>query len=335
MKLFVLKLISLLVMLAGIVGLGHRLGYMPSAQEDQTPGAACCATIKAALPDIHGINLLTWSAYGGAILLGFYGFIPRIPSRGKSIVFPGQYGPISIALKPVENSLHRVLRRMPEIAKFQAKVAPAENGKKVRIDAAVVLQTQPAARARKTVELVHEYIAQTAARMLGLEDISTITLKVEHINVDAKRASKMLHDEIIERVAQAEEEEELHAMAQQAVPMAAAVPVAAGVAAAASVSEAVREEENGPGCAGAAAEEIARTALASPAAEEAAWNLAEDSEAETLAPESLPEALPEAEPLEEVGLQDTPEGLLPPLADETGPEETPEEKKTDDPWSLR
>lgn len=329
MKLFVLKLISLLVMLAGIIGLGHRLGYMPPMQADQAQGAACCASIKAALPDIHGINLLTWSMYGGAILLGFYGFIPRIPSRGKSIVFPGQYGPISIALKPVENSLHRVLCRMPEIAKFQAKVAPVENGKKVRIDATVVLQTQPAARARKTVELVHEYIAQTAARMLGLEDISTITLKVEHINVDAKRASKVLHDEITERAAQAEEEEELHAMAQRAIP------VAGAVAGAAVVSEAVREEESGPGYAHAVTEETVESAVLSPAAEEPAWNLKEDTEEETLAPESLPEALPEAEPLEEAGQQETPEGLLPPLAPEAGPEETPEEKKTDDPWSLR
>ena len=189
MKLFVLKSISFLIMLAGIIGLAHRLGYLAQAEGGQLQGRACYASLKEALPDIKGINLLTWSVYGTAVLLGFYGFIPRFPSRGKSIVFPGQHGPISIALKPIENTLHRVLCRMPEVAKFQSKVRPADNGNRVRIDATVVLQAQPAERARKTVELIHEYIAQTASRMLGLEDISTITLNVEHIKVDAKKAS--------------------------------------------------------------------------------------------------------------------------------------------------
>lgn len=339
MKLFVLKSISFLVMLAGIIGLAHRLGYMAPAEGGQLQGRACYASMKEALPDIKGVNLLTWSVYGTAVLLGLYGFIPRFPSRGKSIVFPGQHGPISIALKPIENTLHRVLRRMPEVAKFQSKVRPADNGNRVRIDATVVLQAQPAERARKTVELIHEYIAQTASRMLGLEDISTITLNVEHIKVDAKKASKMLHEEVLERERVAVEGPHVADPELQGAEEEEESPENAHEESHAFIDADTADDLQRPEV---FVEPVTESATEEPVAEpveEPAWAFAGEPETQSIAPESLPEALPEAlpmaEPMEDPIPTEDAEKPLPPLSFDDEPEAGTEPKKADDPWSLR
>lgn len=300
MKLFVLKLLSLFVMLAGIAGLAHHFAGCETTCPVAAAGVTMAAqyqALKASLPEIAGLNLLVWAIYLAAILLGLYGFLPRFGGGGKKIVFAGEYGAITIALKPVEASLHRVLRRMPEIAKFTARVRPAEQGKKVRIDATVTLHAQPAARARKTVALVHQYIAETAMRMLALEDLSTITLKVNDIQVDAKRSSQLLHEELLNREIEEKQQAEMAAVVAATTPVSAPVTDLPAVEAPLPyVAAPVTAPEPAPISTAFVPEE--ETAI--PEVEPIILSAADDDDAETLPPLSdLPAVEEEKKPNEE------------------------------------
>lgn len=211
MKLFILKLLSLLVFIVGLVSLLVALG-LPEAKAylDQVP--ALVADLQSKLPpqlkflkEVLTMQGLWFTGSIAAIVFGIYGFAPRSAKwrKPKKITYEGPHGEVQIQLDTVEQSLNHVLARMPEIKRINVKVEPQDGGRRALIRAEVVLLQRPGQNARALASLVTDYIAETASKLLGLEDLATIELKVTGIVVNSKKSSKAIRKESLSHSANA------------------------------------------------------------------------------------------------------------------------------------
>ncbi len=199
MKLFALKLVALLFFLAVLAHTFLEMGcpVVGGWAEQIEPHLNA---FRESTPIVFGEQyLFDLIVIGALLLVSLYAFLPRLPGGGKTINYKGEHGPVTIHLKPLQVTLKKVLRKMPEIAKVKPVVRADKAKEKVSIDVVVVLQAQPKERARKTVDVVHEYVYQTAAKMLGLEDITSISLEVDDIRVDAAKTRDALHQDVLDR----------------------------------------------------------------------------------------------------------------------------------------
>lgn len=203
MKLFILKLLSLIVFVVGVVSLLVALG-LPEVKGylDQAP--AFIADLQSKLPEelsflreVLTVQGLWFTGSIVAIVFGIYGFAPRSTKwrKPKKISYTGPHGEVQIQLDTVEHSLNQVLARMPEVKRINVKVEPHDGGRRALIRAEVVLLQRPGQNARALASLVTDYIAETASKLLGLEDLATIELKVIGIVVNSKKSSKAIRKE--------------------------------------------------------------------------------------------------------------------------------------------
>lgn len=204
MKLFILKLLSLLVFCLGLVSLGIAMGLPEIQSYLIEPALEFLASSQDKLPPaldfLKGALTPQGLWFTGsviAIVLGIYGFFPRMAKyrKPKKIAYEGPHGEVQIQLESVENSLNQVLARMPEIKKINVRVDPQENGRKALIRADVVLYQQPGQNARAVASLVSDYIAETATKLLGLEELANIDLNVTGIVVNTRKSSKAIRKE--------------------------------------------------------------------------------------------------------------------------------------------
>ena len=203
MKLFILKLLSLLVFCLGIISLLVALGLPEvKAYLEQVP--ALIANLQSKLPpeldflkEVLTVQGLWFTGSIVAIVFGIYGFAPRSTKlrKPKKISYTGPHGEVQIQLDTVEQSLNHVLMRMPEIKRINVKVDPQDGGRRALIRAEVVLYQRPGQNARALASLVTDYIAETASKLLGIEDLATIELKVTGIVVNSKKSSKAIRKE--------------------------------------------------------------------------------------------------------------------------------------------
>ena len=212
MKLFILKLLSLLVFCLGLVSLGIALGLPEVQSYLLDPALGMLASAQDKLPPALDFlkDALTPRAlwFGGsivAVVFGIYGFLPRRAKyrKNKKIIYEGPHGEVQIQLNSVEQSLNQVLARMPEIKKINVRVDPQDNGRKAFIRADVVLHQQPGQNARAIASLVSDYIAETATKLLGLEEVATIDLNVTGIIVNSRKSSKAIRKESLSHSANA------------------------------------------------------------------------------------------------------------------------------------
>jgi hypothetical protein len=211
MKIFILKLLSLLVLLLGLVSLGIALGVPEvKAYLDQVPGLL--VELQGKLPPqvefLKGALTVQALWFGGsvaAIVLGIYGFFPQFAKyrRKKKIAYEGPHGEVQIQLDSVEQSLNHVLARMPEIKRINLRVDPLDGGRRALIRADVVLNQQPGQNARAIAALVSDYIAETSTKLLGLEELAKIDLNVVGINVNTRKSSKAIRKESLSHSANA------------------------------------------------------------------------------------------------------------------------------------
>lgn len=214
MKLFILKLLSLLVLFVGLVSLAFALGLpdMPEVKPylDQIP--ALLADLQSKLPkeleflkEVLTAQGLWFTGSIMAIVFGIYGFAPRSTKwrKPKKISYTGPHGEVQIQLDTVEHSLNQVLARMPEIKRINVRVDPQDGGRRALIRAEVVLLQRPGQNARALASLVTDYIAETASKLLGLEELATIELKVTGIVVNSKKSSKAIRKESLSHSANA------------------------------------------------------------------------------------------------------------------------------------
>ncbi len=211
MKIFILKLLSLLVLILGLVSLGIALG-VPEVQTYLSQVPDLLADLQTKLPEqlafLSGALTVQGLWFGGsvvAIVLGAYGFWPKGKKfrRRKKISYEGPHGEVQIQLDTVEQSLNHVLARMPEIKKIDLRVDPQAGGRKALIRADVVIYQQPGQSARSIAALVSDYIAETATKLLGLEELATIELNVTGICVNTRKSSKAIRKESLSHSANA------------------------------------------------------------------------------------------------------------------------------------
>lgn len=131
---------------------------------------------------------------GSGILLagcGVLALVPRFKGRRgqRNVSFNAAHGNVVIQLESVEAALTKVLGKMPEVRKVVAVVLPADSPGKVHIAADVVLVKDEASSARRLAERVSETIRQTAANMLGDDEIAKVDLNVVNVIVDTKKTS--------------------------------------------------------------------------------------------------------------------------------------------------
>ena len=203
MKLFILKLLSLVVLCIGLISGAYAIGltvvtdYLAQLPEQ-------LGTLKGQLPDqwkmlggLLELKILWLIGSVAAIVFGIYGLIPRFSKwrKPKKIAYEGPHGQVQIELDTVESSLNNVLSRMPEVKKIDVVVEPRDGGRSALIRANAVLQHQPGQNARAIAGLVSDYIAETATKMLGLEELATIELNIKGINVNSRKSSKQIRKE--------------------------------------------------------------------------------------------------------------------------------------------
>lgn len=212
MKLFILKLLSLVVFILGIISLLVALG-LPEVKTYLAQLPALIAQLQSKLPpqldfmkEVLTVQGLWFTGSIVAIVFGIYGFAPRSAKmrKPKKITYTGPHGEVQIQLDTVEQSLNHVLVRMPEIKRINVKVDPQDGGRRALIRAEVVLYQRPGQNARALASLVTDYIAETASKLLGIEDLATIELKVTGIVVNSKKSSKAIRKESLSHTAPVE-----------------------------------------------------------------------------------------------------------------------------------
>jgi len=215
MKLFILKLLSLVVAVVGCVSLIFALGLadIPEVKPylDQIP--VILSDLQSKLPqelaflkDVLTVQGLWFTGSIVALVFGIYGFSPKSRKwrKPKKISYTGPHGEVQIQLDTVEQSLNHVLARMPEVKRINVKVDPQDGGRRALIRAEVVLLQRPGQNARALASLVTDYIAETASKHLGIEDLATIELKVTGIVVNTKKSSQAIRKESLSHSAPVE-----------------------------------------------------------------------------------------------------------------------------------
>jgi len=188
MKLFVLKLLSLLVLLTGLVmlGIGMNLAEV-IAQVEQV------RVFLAVEPGAFNLKVLV---LGGVLtILGGYALLPQLKHRG-TISYTGEHGEVNIQVDKAEATLKRVVTAMPEVKSVKVQVTPTKDRQRAVITADAVVHNQPDLPARDTFDLINHLIEETATDVLGLEIERPIHLKITGTDVDAKAASDALHERV-------------------------------------------------------------------------------------------------------------------------------------------
>ena len=312
MKMFVLKLISLLVLLVGGLILAACFD-VPEAKDVLKSTHACLVKNVAAPGEGGQAGAGQWASGAVLLLVGLYGFLPRLPKRDKrrTVAYSLEHGDVVVALDPAQATLNEVIRALPEVKKICIKITAAEDRRKVKIESEAVLNTQIGAPAQESRDLINQCILDTATDMLGLEVLGPINLKVKGAEVDVRAASESLREKHLS---------EIQAKQTAAAAVAAPAVVPAVVPPSEAVS-AIPEEEPVPEADLTTAPE---TAPEADMPEVDLSSLLEDDTEKTDASLNtgfVPEALPEEEGLPE-GVTDEEDVVM---ADEGGNEEAAEE----------
>lgn len=236
MKMFVLKLISLLVLLVGGLILAACFD-VPEAKEALQCTHACLVKNVAAPGEGGQAGAGQWAAGAVLLLVGLYGFLPRLPKRDKrrTVAYSLEHGDVVVALDPAQATLNEVIRALPEVKKICIKITAAEDRRKVKIESEAVLNTQIGATAQESRDLINQCILDTATDMLGLEVLGPINLKVKGAEIDVRAASESLREKHLSEI-----------QAKQAAATAAAPAVIPAVVPPSEVIPAIPEEDPVP-----------------------------------------------------------------------------------------
>ena len=146
---------------------------------------------------VAGVPVAAWvGAIGGVlVLLGLLGLLPE-RRGGPAITFRTDRGNVSIELRPIQQTLAKVIGALPEVRRIKVRVAPDRTARKINIHAAVVLQNCADAGLRRTSAVVSDCIAHTVSTAFGLEDMVEVKLNVVGVHVDANSTAQKIRDEV-------------------------------------------------------------------------------------------------------------------------------------------
>ncbi len=127
-----------------------------------------------------------WLLVVPGLLLITLGIVTLLPQRFregavKTISYPGTHGNVVIQLDSVEANLNRMMSKLPEVKWISVEVDPDEDNGKAKVLAAVKLLKGPGESARETANRVSDRLADTAANLLGVDEITHVDLTVRGI----------------------------------------------------------------------------------------------------------------------------------------------------------
>jgi len=154
-------------------------------------------------------------------------------SPAKSISYPGTHGDVIIQLDSVEANLNRVLGKLREVKWISVTVHPDEERGKARVSAEVKLVKGPDESAAQTANRVSDRLADIAANLLGVDEVTHVDMIVKGISLGAAAEPAAPHpaEEPAAKRVEAPPKDE-----REAEPVAAVVPAAPAVTEPASCS---------------------------------------------------------------------------------------------------
>lgn len=135
----------------------------------------------------------TYARYGAAVassIIGLAGLVfPFFFRRrgSRTIEFQSKHGYIVIELDSVQKSLRKAMAKLPEVKDISLQVFPSDNDRKVRIVADAVVIKPPGAGIRETASDLEDKLAESAKRMLGVEDIASLDLNISRVLMNVKK----------------------------------------------------------------------------------------------------------------------------------------------------
>jgi hypothetical protein len=191
MKLFLMKLCSLLVLIAGALLLAWGLGISPVIE----PVMRGYAQVVQA--DTLPPRWLEIIIAASLMVLGAVAFLPRLsgPSMRRTLRIPTEHGNVAVQLEALRPALLKVLRKMPEIRKVRLNLKPSKARDKVHIIAHIALRQDASLDVQHHVDIVAAHIAESTVRLLGLENMAEVEVIVDGINVNARAAAKAVQEE--------------------------------------------------------------------------------------------------------------------------------------------
>jgi hypothetical protein len=197
MRTLALKLLSLLVLLAGLL--------LAAAVMDPT-GTVMGMLYR--LPDLAAApvegGVIDWRLVGAVAgvsfaLLGLTGLLPARRRGAGTISFRGDRSEVVIELGPIQKTLAKVIYSLPDVRRARVRVKPEKDGRRVQVRAEVTLQNCSEHGLRKTANLVSACISEAVGKSMGLEDLATVQLVIRGVHVDARATARRLHDEMESR----------------------------------------------------------------------------------------------------------------------------------------
>ncbi|MFP4191678.1 MAG: hypothetical protein ACLFU6_06355, partial [Candidatus Hydrogenedentota bacterium] len=119
-----------------------------------------------------------------------------LPANGigrgrKRIIVPGAHGRVAIQLRSVEESLNRMASMLPEVNYIRVQVYPSKDSRRAAIRGEVYLRTSSQGSAAETANRVSDTLANTALNILGIEEVTDISLDVRSIIIDGDESRLM------------------------------------------------------------------------------------------------------------------------------------------------
>ncbi|MBN2311117.1 MAG: hypothetical protein JXR94_19225 [Candidatus Hydrogenedentes bacterium] len=119
------------------------------------------------------------------VLVAIAGLLPaRRRPRRKEISFPTPQGSSSVHLEPVEASLAKSLKRLPEVRSITIKLLPDDSDRKVRITADAAVHKAAGEGIREMASELSEKIADHARQILGIGEVASVDLNISAIRLD-------------------------------------------------------------------------------------------------------------------------------------------------------
>ena len=178
----ILQLITLKLLSAAVLALGITLLFVPSHQIYQAMSSYVVSGPAHVFRLIFGVIVFA---------IGVWGLIPLPKARrraAKAISFPDSQGNTTIMLSAIEDSLSRIVTARPDVKRARILVEPADENRRVRLDARLVLRKGPGTSARDVVGQIKDYIADQGRQILGPGEIVGVDLTVEDVVMDKKAA---------------------------------------------------------------------------------------------------------------------------------------------------
>lgn len=124
-------------------------------------------------------------------VVGVFGLLP-LPRRKrakKSITFPDAQGQTTIQLDTIEQRLCALISKRPEVKKLSIMIQPADDKRRVRVLADVILRKAPGGSTRDMSAELKRVIAEQGRMVLGSEELVSVDLNILDLVIDLKNDS--------------------------------------------------------------------------------------------------------------------------------------------------